>query len=512
MTMAPERIPRAGRLASAGLLASLGVALGIAAWSPGLFAQQLRSPASRADTLLPGRVTPLVVAFSDSTERYALYLPSTFAPARRWPVLFVMDPRGRALLSLRLFRRAAEARGWIVLSSYNTVSDSSFEPNERAVEAMLDDAQRRFPVDTARVYLAGFSGTARLAWVFALALRGHAAGILAFGAGLPNGAVPVQFASLAGGRFSWFGGAGVQGFNHDEVRALEGEMRALGIPTRLVSYPGPHAWPPASVAAEGVGWLELRAMRDGLTPVDGPFIDSLYERERSEARTLDAAGEAWDALRAYRAVVEDFGGWRDVETERERVSRLAGSPAVRRREGRERALAHEAGEYRRRVGRVLREAREAEAPLPPGELMRRLAVDEMENRAATGDSLEAAYVRRMLADLEVRARFYEPRAYLAAGEPERALAVLAVAERLSPGRPGVCLGRARALAVEGRDAEAFRALRCAAEGGVPRSLLVRDPYLAPLRADPRWEDAVEAAGGRTTPPRDSMRGRAPAGG
>src|SRR5439155_183930 len=82
------------------------------------------------------------------------------------------DPRGRALLGLRLFQDAAARLGWVILSSYNTLSDGPPEPNVNAVNAMLAWAQAHPSLDPTRLYLAGFSGTARAALGFAVALRG----------------------------------------------------------------------------------------------------------------------------------------------------------------------------------------------------------------------------------------------------------------------------------------------------------------------------------------------------
>ena len=77
-----------------------------------------------------------------------------------------MDPRGRALNPLGRFKDAAERLGYVLISSYNTLSDGVTEPNEAAVAAMIQDVQELVSVDTRRLYFAGFSGTARLSWVF----------------------------------------------------------------------------------------------------------------------------------------------------------------------------------------------------------------------------------------------------------------------------------------------------------------------------------------------------------
>ncbi|HEU0079893.1 MAG TPA: hypothetical protein VFQ76_19760, partial [Longimicrobiaceae bacterium] len=198
-----------------------------------------------------GETVERVAARSDPTQSYALYLPSGYDPSRRWPVLFLMDPRGRALVPLRLFRAAAERHGYAVLSSYDTRSDSAaaMELNPRGLEAMLQDAQQLLAPDTRRVYLAGFSGTARAAWTFGYQLRDHVAGVVGFGAGLPPGAGALLAAGAADPPFAFFGGAGATDFNAQEVRTLAAALERLGFPHHVDIYPGPHAWPPEEVCA-----------------------------------------------------------------------------------------------------------------------------------------------------------------------------------------------------------------------------------------------------------------------
>jgi len=67
-----------------------------------------------------GRLEERVPSATDTSQAFALYLPPGYTTERRWPVLFVLDPRGRALLGLKLFQAAAARLGWVVLSSYNT--------------------------------------------------------------------------------------------------------------------------------------------------------------------------------------------------------------------------------------------------------------------------------------------------------------------------------------------------------------------------------------------------------
>jgi len=114
-----------------------------------------------------GKIVDGVACAADPSITYAYYLPSRYTADQRWPILFVFDPRRRGAFAAELFRDAAERYGWIIVSSNNTESDAEARPSVHAIETTLPDAQKRFSVDTRRIYLAGFSGTAIMAWAVA---------------------------------------------------------------------------------------------------------------------------------------------------------------------------------------------------------------------------------------------------------------------------------------------------------------------------------------------------------
>ena len=227
------------------------------------------APVAAADTFPVGVVVDSVVSVSDPTQSYALYLPSEYDPARSWPVMYLMDPRGRAHIPMELFRDAAERYGWILISSYDTRSDGPVEPNEVALDAMLGDTQQLHSADLNRLYLCGFSGTARMSWPFAVNLAGHVAGMIGVGGGLPGGGVALAYPGMLETQpFSFFGASGNTDFNYEEMLKLNDMLGNFDIPHRLVLFEGPHTWLPKDLAERGVDWLEIQAMKDGLRPVD----------------------------------------------------------------------------------------------------------------------------------------------------------------------------------------------------------------------------------------------------
>ena len=442
----------------------------------------------------PGELHRRVVSATDSTQSYALLLPPGYAGEEPRPLLVVLDPRGRALGALEIFRRPAARRGWMVMSSYETRSDTAdASVNERALRAMLGDAEAHLALDGQRIYLAGFSGTARLGWLFAAALPDHVAGLVGVGAGFP----PALRTSLLAdadalpATFSFWGGSGVLDFNYEEVRRLDEDLDELGVRHRVEHYPGGHAWLPAEQARRALEGLELQAVRDGLTPADDGFVDSLYRRAVGEARAAEEAGRMAEALDRWRRVAADYEGLRPVGEARRRAAVLAGHAEVRRRDERRRRAARRHEAFTARLAEVLERLSGASPPPRAEELASELDLEGLRAEAGRSDTAPDARVAgRLLELVYTQASVYLPRRALGEGEPDRALAALELAERARPGRPRVRWQRARALAQAGRPDEAFAALS-ELPAGFPARLVADDPWLAPLRQDPRWEGLLE---------------------
>ncbi|MDQ6829905.1 MAG: hypothetical protein M3081_13680 [Gemmatimonadota bacterium] len=414
---------------------------------------------------VPGKTVERVAAH-DSGQSYAIFLPSSYAPSRRWPLLLLLDPRGRALVPLSLFRDAAERYGYIVLSSYNTASDVADDPNTPAVNAMLDDAQRVLQIDTNRIYLAGFSGTSRMSWLFGYALRGRVAGVIGASGGPPP---PAGFTAdtLRHMPFAFFGTAGTDDFNHDEMRALDRTLDSLAVAHQLTVFAGGHQWMPKAIAADALRWMELQAMRTGLRARDSVLIDAAFTDRARAADALEKSGDATNALRAWRSIAHDFASLHDVRLVALSADSLRALPPVLRTLALERLLETSDAAYMQRVMKGLLTLRASTRPASAGEaLERELALDSLRRVASSGDSLSRAAARRSLELVFVHTSFYEPRAYLEQQNGEHALAALRVAEKAEPGRPGVCLQRARAQALLSSEKSVLQALTCARDAHI----------------------------------------------
>lgn len=261
-----RRVMHGGRSALFALFILAAATLPAAAAAQSSSADSL--PRGEADSLPRGEVVERV--WANSAHSYALYLPSAWTAERRWPVLVMLDPGGRATLLVERFREAAERHGWVLMSAYDVRNGGpdTLALNDAAVDAMLVAAQQRFALDAERLYFAGFSGMARYGWRIAVALDGQAAGLIGMGAGFPD--VPALWGAMLRGAkpFPFFGIVGMRDPNLREMEDADAALGATAFPHRLALFDGEHEWPPAAAAAEAIDWLERQ--RTPVSPMPPP--------------------------------------------------------------------------------------------------------------------------------------------------------------------------------------------------------------------------------------------------
>jgi predicted esterase len=439
-----------------------------------------------------GELVERIVSAADSSQAYALFLPAAYTEERRWPLLLVLDPRGRALLPLQRLRAVANERGYVIMSSYNSLSDGPIEPNVSAMNAMIADALRSLAIDRRRLYIVGFSGTARLAWGFTQDLREHVAGLVGVGAGIGRSAFGYDSSWR---RLVFYGASGWHDFNYDEMRLMEALLDTLGVTHRVTYFAGRHEWPPESVFQTAVEWLDLQAMRRGLLARDSAWVEQFARRQLAAARELDATGSSADALDAYRAIVEDFGDLAAAVEASERMTALAARADVQRAVARRAELLHASARYRAVVDLAIG-ALNARTRRPSArDLARLLAVDSLRREAARGPSEAADAAQRLLEFAFVITSFYQPRYYLERNDWERALTMLDVAALIDAGHPRLCVQRALARAIGGHVKETVRELECARQAGALTAALLADRAFDRIRSSAEFRSLVATVSG-----------------
>jgi dienelactone hydrolase len=275
-----------------------------------------------AQTPERGTVSDRVACAADPSQTYALYLPSTYSPDRKWSVLLAFHPAAQGRLMVEKYQAAAERYEYIVAGSNNS-RNGPYPVSAAAARAMSVDVERRFSIDPRRVYLTGFSGGARVSMGIALG-NADIAGVIASSAGFPD-SMP---RSSVG--FPVFGTAGTEDFNYLEMRLLD---RKLSSPHLLAVFRGGHALPPDGVAFDAIEWMELQAMRSGRRRRDDALLRQLLEKRRAR---VASSTEVTETVHLLKALVSDFTGLLDVSAEAARVEELSRRPDVNKALKRER--------------------------------------------------------------------------------------------------------------------------------------------------------------------------------
>lgn len=275
----------------------------------------------QADLPSPGQIADVTCA-SDAGQSYALYMPSAYTDQKRWPIIYFFDPGGRGRRPLELYKGIAETYGFILAGSNNSRNFSSDQA--KTVNAIWQDTHARLALDEHRSYASGFSGGARVAGAMALSgPPGQIAGVIAHGAGYPSNK------STSKDDLPYFFAVGDQDFNWPEVINIRREREEQGSPYRVRVYSGRHQWASAAVMEEAVQYMNLEAMRAGTLAPDAGFIDRLLDKVNTEAAVAETKKDPIAQLSAYRALVADFRGLRDVKQAADKLIALQQSPALK---------------------------------------------------------------------------------------------------------------------------------------------------------------------------------------
>ena len=449
-----------------------------------------------------GQMVEGVATLADPGETYTLFLPTGYcepaggAEPRLWPALLVFDPRGRSRQAAERFAEGAETFGWILLSTDGTRSDGPWEPNERAVRALLPELDRRYAVDPGRVYAAGFSGGAHVAWL--LGRSGGLAGVIASGGrDSPEWLVDdIPFAS--------YGAAGTVDFNFAGMHTVDRHFASRGAAHRLEIFEGRHGWMPPELAFEAMGWMEVVAMTQGRRPVDRELAAERAAADLAVARSLEGRGELLWAAERYRAIVDTYAPLIDTAAAAVRLQTLEAGKAFRAASRERQRWDSFETAWRSRLGAALTELSVPQRPMTAGRLAARLEIRHLQHLAADGETRQARRTaQRMLETAFVQTAFYLQRDLRASGQYRKAAVVLEVAARIHPGEAVLLYNLACAEALSGHRREALDALAAALDAGfTDRHLLETDPDLDDLRDEEAFRRLVQRLNvtGPATPP------------
>ncbi len=439
--------------------------------------------ARQTDELPKGRIIDRVECVAAPSQSYALFLPSTYSPDRKWPILFAFDPGARGRSPLEHFSEAAEKYGWILVGSNNS-HNGPWPVAIEAWNAVSKDAQQRFAIDGQRVYLTGFSGGARVAIQIASLCRDCASGVIACGAGFPVG---LELSRDI--HFAFFGTTGTDDFNFPEVKGLDEPLAKAGVNHHIEVFDGRHEWPPTPVATAAVEWMQLQAMRGGKLSRDDAFINRTWESLVARARAAETSSHTYEAFQLYRFIADGFKGLHNTEEIERTLAQLRDSRSFKDARRAEEQQINKQLELERQLRTLIARrgqqgsgdssngdigdrnasnsapTNRADEPFDPATRLAGLITDLRKQSKATEDSDSRRIARRVLNGVFVSV--FEQGVSLLQTEKRfaEAISVFKLATEINPDRAGAFFYLAWAHAANGDKKRALQVLSAAVDKG-----------------------------------------------
>ncbi|HVS97499.1 MAG TPA: hypothetical protein VHE54_13490 [Puia sp.] len=298
----------------------------------------IAGPFAGASTLdaqiLPGRIADSVRCKADPSQTYAVYMPAR-GNKEALPAVYFFDSHGVGALPLRKYKALADTYGFIFIGSNNSKNGNDWNTTETIWRKLSEDTRLRLKINVSRLYTVGFSGGAKVASFVAIQ-DPEIRGVVANGAGLPDGVSPGDFA------FSLTAVTGQGDMNMTELVALDGELDKTRTRHRILFFDGKHEWAPESTMRTAFAGWQLDAMEEKLIPRDEAFIDGWVAKSKGRVEGLVRESRYIQAWQECRLSLALLAGLTDAGWFKRQSAAIEANPAYRKqRELEQRLLAME---------------------------------------------------------------------------------------------------------------------------------------------------------------------------
>lgn len=172
---------------------------------------------------------------TDTSVRYSVYIPENTGD-KRLPVVVFLDPHGKTSEALRKYCLLADQYQIALVGFDYSANGVAYDSIVKKFSPWLKELYENAPVDTANLYVAGFSGGARVASRLEFDVRQIKATALC-GAGPSN----IRYWNLMKNPVMFFSGTG--DFNYIEMNSVHNAPEKSRT-TSLHIFRGKHEWPP----------------------------------------------------------------------------------------------------------------------------------------------------------------------------------------------------------------------------------------------------------------------------
>lgn len=203
-------------------------------------------------------------------ESFALYLPTSFNLDEKWPIVFVFDQNGNEKKAIQMFAQAAEAQNYIIAASKNIADSLAISENVLVASRMMNFTLSMLPVNSQRIYTAGFSESAKFASVLPVIIK-NIKGVVSIG--MPIGNSDVLDVKNS---FHFIGLVGAEDYNLIEMQLTEKILNSLRFPNELFVYEEGNAPTSLDYIEKSLAVFTLEAMAKGVVEKQDAFIAKNY--------------------------------------------------------------------------------------------------------------------------------------------------------------------------------------------------------------------------------------------
>jgi hypothetical protein len=249
---------------------------------------------SQEKQLLPKGVIVDSIKIANAVhESYAVYLPKQYDRKVPSAIVFIFDPRGRGIAGIEPFILAAETYNYILVCSNNS-KNGPIDLNLEISSRFFDSVSTEFNLNPAQLYIAGFSGGARLASSIAVTSDVFQ-GVIACGASF-NG---MDRFSLQESNFSYVGVVGDVDMNYQEMIENADWLDKMKIKNTLFVNHQVHNWPSQKQMLRVFDWLEVKAFEKNIRKSNENTIKRSYDENLKIADSLKRNNELMLAVMEY---------------------------------------------------------------------------------------------------------------------------------------------------------------------------------------------------------------------
>jgi hypothetical protein len=240
-----------------------------------------------------GIIIDSVKIANTANESYAVYLPKQYDRKVPSAIVFIFDPRGRGNAGIESFILVAESYNYILVCSNNS-KNGPIDLNLEIAGRLFESASTEFNLNPAQLYIAGFSGGARLASAIAVTSDVFQ-GVIACGAsfnGMDRFAVQER-------SFSYVGIVGDVDMNYQEMIENADWLDKMMIKNTLFVNHQQHNWPSQKQMLRAFDWLEVQAFKKGIRKFNENTIKNSYDKNLKIADSLKRNNELILAVKEY---------------------------------------------------------------------------------------------------------------------------------------------------------------------------------------------------------------------